>query len=109
MSSHIRNNAHQAASGHDVGIYLNTVRRTFVDPEYLKPVTRVLRNDPGSNLLILHIVLIQIIKLPQTLQFKLFRLQAAVLLHQRVDAFLQSLLFRHGAAQRAVVADSVVK
>ena len=71
MRSHIGNNTDQTTSGNDVGIYLNAICRALVDPEYLEPVTGVLRNDPGTDLFILHIVLVQLIQLAQSLQFKL--------------------------------------
>ena len=109
MGANIRDNSHETSSRDHIGIHENTVRRALVDPEYLEPVTGVFCNDPGTDFLILHIVLVQIIKLPQALQFELFRLKTAVLLHQGIDALLKGLFFCHGTVQGTVIADAVVE
>ena len=109
VSPYIRDNAYQTASGHNIGIYPDSICSSLINAEYLEPVSRILGNDPGADFFILHIFLIQIIKLTQTLQFKLFRLKAAVFLNQLINLSLKNLFFIHGTLQPAEIADPVVQ
>ena len=59
-------NTDQSAACHDVHIFLDAIVRSLVDPKYLKPVSRVLCNDTGGYFFILHIFLIKLIQLSET-------------------------------------------